>query len=59
MDLQAKLGILADGKCRPSSLFKEMPVRYWKNMPETQLIPSLLQEAPQRVVEMLRHRDFF
>jgi uracil-DNA glycosylase len=28
---------------------KEMPVRYWRNLPEAQLIPGLVKEAPRRV----------
>ena len=27
----------------------EMPKKYWRNLPETALIPTLLQEAPRRV----------
>lgn len=30
----------------------EMPVKYWKNLPETQLIPQMLQEAEGRVAKM-------
>lgn len=32
----------------------EMPVRYWKSMPETQWIPDMLSEAPGRVAEMIQ-----
>ncbi len=38
---------------------QEMPVRYWHTMPETRIIPDLLQEAPARVEEMLRHQEGF
>lgn len=31
---------------------KEMPVRYWQNLPETKIIARLLREAPDRVQEM-------
>jgi probable DNA metabolism protein len=31
----------------------EMPKRYWKNLPEAQLIPQLLREAPARVNSMM------
>lgn len=31
----------------------EMPKRYWRNMPETVLIPQLIQEAPRRVRRMV------
>ncbi len=33
----------------------EMPVRYWKNLPETKIIASMLAEAPERVEAMLAH----
>jgi DNA polymerase len=33
----------------------EMPKRYWRNLPETALIPTLLQEAPGRVEEMMKN----
>jgi hypothetical protein len=32
---------------------KEMPVRYWQSLPETQLIPELLRDAPRRVEVMM------
>ena len=32
----------------------EMPKKYWRNLPEATLIPSLLQEAPRRVEGMIR-----
>ncbi|MDQ6765812.1 MAG: UdgX family uracil-DNA binding protein [Verrucomicrobiota bacterium] len=32
----------------------EMPKKYWTNLPEAALIPSLLQEAPRRVETMVK-----
>ncbi len=32
----------------------EMPKKYWKNLPEAELIPSLLREAPVRVESMMQ-----
>ncbi|MDQ6621861.1 MAG: UdgX family uracil-DNA binding protein, partial [Verrucomicrobiota bacterium] len=32
----------------------EMPKKYWSNLPEATLIPSLLQEAPRRVETMVK-----
>jgi uracil-DNA glycosylase len=32
----------------------EMPKKYWRNLPEAIVIPSLLQEAPRRVESMAR-----
>ncbi len=31
----------------------EMPKKYWRNLPETTVIPSLLKEAPERVETMM------
>lgn len=36
---------------------REMPVRYWHTMPETNLIPQLLKEAPDRVAAMVAHQE--
>lgn len=33
---------------------KELPVRHWSTLPETQLIPDLLADASRRVQEMIR-----
>ena len=32
----------------------EMPKKYWSNLPEATLIPSLIEEAPRRVDEMMK-----
>ncbi len=41
-----------------SAMRKEMPRKYWSTMPETQLIPDLLADAPRRAKEMVaRHSD--
>ena len=32
----------------------EMPKKYWRNLPEAIVIPSLLQDAPRRVQEMAK-----
>ncbi len=32
----------------------EMPKKYWRNLPEAELIPSLLREAPVRVDTMMK-----
>lgn len=36
---------------------KEMPQRYWSTMPETQLIPQLLLDAPARARRMVAQHD--
>lgn len=40
-------------RIKVKAMKKEMPVRYWKNLPETSEIESLLAEAPSRVEEMV------
>ncbi|ESR24017.1 UdgX family uracil-DNA binding protein [Lutibaculum baratangense] len=35
------------------AMLNEMPKKYWRNMPETSLIPSMLAAAPQRVAAMV------
>ena len=35
----------------------EMPVRYWQNMPELNVLPTLLQQADQRVETMMEQQD--
>ena len=32
----------------------EMPKKYWRNLPEATLIPTLLREAPRRVETMMK-----
>ncbi len=37
----------------------EMPVRYWKNLPEADIIANLLTDAPRRVEEMIQQHEGF
>jgi DNA polymerase len=46
--------IFNPARIKLSAMRKEMPVRHWRTLPETQLIPDLLREAPQRVEGMVR-----
>lgn len=41
------------------AMAREMPVRHWPTLPETRLIPDLLQQAPTRVQEMMSRREGF
>jgi DNA polymerase len=34
---------------------REMPARHWATLPETQIIPDLLADAPRRVASMIEH----
>lgn len=47
--------IFNPARIKINAMKREMPVRFWKNLPEAELISSMLQEAPQRVLEMLKH----
>jgi probable DNA metabolism protein len=44
-------------RLRPAAMRAKMPKRYWKNLPEAELIPSLVHDAPGRVRQMLTERD--
>jgi DNA polymerase len=45
--------IFNPARVKTKMMLKEMPRRYWKNLPETEVIPALLNEAPRRVEKML------
>lgn len=36
---------------------REMPVRYWETIPETDIIRDMLDEAPERVARMLKYTE--
>ncbi|MEO0636348.1 MAG: UdgX family uracil-DNA binding protein [Pseudomonadota bacterium] len=44
--------IFNPARLKVKAMQAEMPKKYWKNMPETQLIPGLIAGAEQRVREM-------
>jgi len=46
--------IFNPARVKTKAMQKEMPKRYWKNLPEAEIIPMLLEEAPGRVKKMLR-----
>jgi DNA polymerase len=48
--------IFNPARIKLAAMRKEMPVRYWGTMPETDLIPELLREAPKRVEEMMARK---
>ncbi len=45
--------IFNPARLKPDAMRAEMPVRYWKNLPEAREIPRLLAEAPQRAAAMV------
>ncbi len=49
--------IFNPARIKVSMMKSEMPVRYWHTMPETQLIPQLLKDAPVRVSAMVAHQE--
>jgi DNA polymerase len=44
--------IFNPARLKPAAMKKEMPVRYWRNLPEASLIPALMREADGRVRAM-------
>jgi probable DNA metabolism protein len=46
--------IFNPARVKVRAMKKEMPVRHWATLPETQLIPDLFHDAPKRVAEMVR-----
>ncbi|SDB29955.1 UdgX family uracil-DNA binding protein [Belnapia rosea] len=45
--------IFNPARLKPAAMRAEMPVRYWRNLPEARDIPRLMAEAPRRVAEMV------
>ncbi len=48
--------IFNPARIKLDAMHKEMPRRFWKHLPETELIDELLTEAPARVSRMLAHQ---
>lgn len=44
--------IFNPARIKTDAMRSEMPKKYWKNLPETQLIPDMLSDAPRRVQAM-------
>jgi probable DNA metabolism protein len=45
--------IFNPARVKVAAMRAEMPLRYWRNLPEASLIPALLREAPGRVRDMI------
>ena len=45
--------IFNPARLNPEAMRSEMPVRYWQNLPEIQLLPQLMQRADARVQTMV------
>lgn len=44
--------IFNPARIKTNAMRSEMPLKYWKNLPETALIPDMLADAPRRVRAM-------
>lgn len=51
--------IFNPARIKLKAMRREMPVRHWPTLPETQIITEMLQEAPQRVAKMLQYAEGF
>jgi len=49
--------IFNPARLKTDAMTKEMPRRYWKNLPESDLIPELIEGAQARVAAMDREAD--
>jgi DNA polymerase len=47
--------IFNPARLKTRAMEAEMPKRYWRNLPEASLIPTLIREAPSRTREMIAH----
>lgn len=46
------VSIFNPARIKTQAMRSEMPLKYWKNLPETRLIPDMLADAPRRVQAM-------
>ena len=46
--------IFNPARLNPRMMRQEMPQKFWKNLPEAQLLPALMQQAPVAVETMMR-----
>jgi len=44
-------------RLNPSAMRNEMPVRYWKNLPEVSMLPALITQSQTRVSAMVRRQQ--
>ena len=51
--------IFNPARVKVAMMKREMPVRHWPTLPEAELIEGLLQQAPQRVTEMIERNEGF
>lgn len=51
--------IFNPARIKLKAMKKEMPVRHWATLPETEMIPQLLADAPRRVQDMIDRQEGF
>jgi DNA polymerase len=51
--------IFNPARVKVATMKREMPVRHWPTLPETELIPELLRQAPSRVDAMIETHEGF
>ena len=51
--------IFNPARVKVKMMVSEMPVRHWPTLPETKMIPELLQDAPKRVQQMIDNTEGF
>ncbi len=49
--------IFNPARLNPEAMRSEMPVRYWKNLPEIELLPSLITQSRSRVASMVTRQQ--
>lgn len=49
--------IFNPARIKLKAMIREMPVRHWATLPETQMIGDLLKDAPNRVAEMIAKQE--
>ena len=49
--------IFNPARVNPGTMRSEMPVRYWKNLPEVQLLPALITQSKTRVAHMVTRQQ--
>ncbi len=49
--------IFNPARIKLKAMVREMPLRHWKTLPETEIIQELLDDAPRRVAEMIARQE--
>jgi DNA polymerase len=49
--------IFNPARIKLKAMRREMPVRFWRHLPETKIMQDILDEAPLRVAKMLESKN--